>query len=408
MFQLQRLIWSTCVALTLAGSAVATDSYPLAVLPPEAKDITDPQTGTSLTFLTSNPADDQNLYYEQRSWLSDGSMILFNSSRPEGGLMAYLVKTRELVRLHTPKGPLSCPTAAKSRPTVFAVRGAEVVELSFAIQYSDDPGRRSAVTASERLVGTIPEDWMPSNTSLSENANGKLLAIGVGGRSISTVNKDARVITVAIRSGRVKEIVRMPGQDFGGHVMFSRSNPQWVSFGQAGCWIAVVNVASKEYVFRHKKVPGEFCTHHCWWQGNLITFCGGFHPQPKEDADVKAIDVTTGTVRIIGKGAWWPEASSVELARLNWWHASADETGHWVAADNWHGNIGIFHAKTTRTYCLTKDHRTYGHGTHPEVGWDREGKQVIFASHMLGNVDVCVATLPKEWQDEWPAQISDK
>ena len=49
---------------------------------------------------------------------------------------------------------------------------------------------------------------------------------------------------------------------------------------------------------------------------------------------------------------------------------------------------------------------TYGHGTHPEVGWDRRGEQVIFASHMLGDVNVCVATIPKAWQDAWASQCS--
>jgi len=33
------------------------------------------------------------------------------------------------------------------------------------------------------------------------------------------------------------------------------------------------------------------------------------------------------------------------------------------------------------------------------VGWDRKGEKVVFASHMLGNLDVCVATIPKTWQN---------
>ena len=82
------------------------------------------------------------------------------------------------------------------------------------------------------------------------------------------------------------------------------------------------------------------------------------------------------------------------------------EKGRWIAADNWHGDIGIFHSKTTRTYILTKDHRTYGKGTHPEVGWDRKGEQVIFASHKFGNVDVCIATIPQGWQESWKDQVS--
>ena len=114
----------------------------------------------------------------------------------------------------------------------------------------------------------------------------------------------------------------------------------------------------------------------------------------------------TGEVRIVGKGSWWPGATPAELARQNWWHACGSEKGRWLAADNWHGEIGIFHSKTTRTYLLTRDHRTYGKGTHTEVGWDRKGEQVIFASHKLGNVDVCVATIPQAWQETWQDQGS--
>lgn len=137
-----------------------------------------------------------------------------------------------------------------------------------------------------------------------------------------------------------------------------------------------------------------------------ITFCGGWHPQPEEDADVKVPDNRDGTVRILGRGSWWPDASSAQLARWIWWHAAGHENGRWVAADNWHGDIGIFHGKTTRTYILTRDHRTCGRGAHPEVGWDRRREQVVFGSRKLGNPDVCVAAFPARWQRQWDSQIS--
>ena len=59
----------------------------------------------------------------------------------------------------------------------------------------------------------------------------------------------------------------------------------------------------------------------------------------------------------------------------------------------------LFEGKTTRPHLLTSGHRTYGGGEHPHVGWDRKGEKVVFASHMLGNLDVCVATIPKTWQN---------
>jgi hypothetical protein len=405
--KVSRLFFLGILDFVARAATGAETSYPLQVFPPEHRSMTDSQTRAELLFLTTNPADDQNLYYEQRSWLADSSLILFNSNRKDGGLMGCLTKTKELIRLSTPKGGLGGATAAGSRNSVFAMRGADVIELALRIEPSEEPARSpSRVIASERVICTLTDEHMPPNTSLTENADGTLLAVGVGGRGNASAGKEGRVITIDIRTGAVTEITRVPAADFNGHVVFSRTKPELVSFARSECWIEVMDVGSKKSVFRHKKVEGEFCTHHCWWLGDTITFTGGFHPQPTEDADVIVVDIRTGVTRIIGKGSWWPGAASAELAKWNWWHACGSETGRWVAADNWHGDIGVFHAKTTRTYMLTRGHRTYGHGTHPEVGWDRKGEQVIFASHMLGDLNVCVATIPKPWQDNWASQSS--
>jgi hypothetical protein len=378
----------------------------LEVLPCEHKKVTDPETGAELTFLTTNPEHDQSLYYEQRSWLCDSSLILLNSGRPSGGLMGYLTATGELVRLATSKGGLGGATCARSKNSVYGIRGNTVVELALDIQpRGGGAATPTVVTAMEREVCTLSEDQMPTNTSLSESCDGAHLSVGAGGRSISTLQKDAKVLIIEVETGAIKELYQLPGKDFGGHVMMSLTNPNLVSFGEFKNWITVMDIRTGEKVFEQKKIGGEFCTHHCWWENDTITYCGGFHPQPLEDADVKVLDFNTGTIRIIGKGSWWPGATSTELARANWWHSCGHESGRWVAADNWHGDIGIFHGKTTRTYMLTKGHRTYGGGTHPEVGWDRKGEKVIFASHMLGNVDVCVAAIPEVWQTEWEEQV---
>jgi hypothetical protein len=390
------------LALTALSPLVAQAPIELRVYPAEHRKMVDPATGAQLTFLTTHPGDDQALYYEQRSWLSDSSLILFTSSRAEGGLMVYLTATGELVRLTTPSGALGGPTAARDRPSVFAMRGQEVVELALEIH----AGGPSRVVAREHVIARIPDHWGSSNTALTESCDGKLLAVGVGGRGSGNPGIDGRVAVVEIATGEVREVARVAGRQFGGHVVFSRTEPTLVSFCKAGVWISVVDARTRERVFEHQQVAGEFATHHCWWRDYTITFCGGWHPLPNEDADVKVLDIRDGTVRILGKGSWWPGASSAELARWNWWHSAGHENGRWVAADNWHGDIGIFHGKTTRTYILTKDHRVYGRGTHPEVGWDRRGEQVVFSSHKLGSVDVCVATIPAPWQREWESQVS--
>lgn len=396
------------VPLLVCGAASALERYGLSVLPAEHKRMMDPETGAELLFLTTNPADDTNLYYEQRSWSADSSLILFNSSRENGGLMGYLTETGELVRISTPRGGLGGATAARNRNSVFAIRGADIVEVSLEIGISSAPGTKpSQVTATERVICTLGPNYLPTNTSLSETCDGEYLAVGAGARGGEDPSKRGYVLVIDVSTGDLRELRSVPGPEFGGHVMCSLSNPNLLSYGCGyGAYIEVVDIRSGASVWRHvRRENEEFCTHHCWWVNDTITFCGGFHLKPREDFDVKVVNICTGEIRIVGRGNWWPEGTPSELAARNWWHASGHESGRWVAADNWHGDIGIFHGKTTRTYWLTKSHRTYGGGRHPEVGWDRRAEQVVFASHMLGNVDVCVATIPEKWQREWERQF---
>src|SRR5512143_2159769 len=59
------------VALAVCAVAAAGTSYPLEVLSPEAKRMTDPRTGAELLFLTTAPENDANLYFHEYSWLAD-------------------------------------------------------------------------------------------------------------------------------------------------------------------------------------------------------------------------------------------------------------------------------------------------------------------------------------------------
>ena len=234
------------------------------------------------------------------------------------------------------------------------------------------------------------------------------------------------ICKVSLRSGKLSEICRLPQPPgYGGHVQWSRTNPHLISFaGGRGPTKDIAgptpaSTASEDYAGRGQRlwvvdiregVPrnvylaeeGELVTHESWWVNDQILFCGSIHPYPTEDSHVKVLNIATGEVRIIGAGAWWPEAKPIELSKYNWWHSDGSDDGRWVVADNWHGDIMLWEAKTTRPRPLTAGHRTYGDGDHPHVGFDRASKAVVFTSHMLGNPDVCIAEIPQPWQDENP------
>ncbi len=160
----------------------------------------------------------------------------------------------------------------------------------------------------------------------------------------------------------------------------------------ARIWFLNINIKVAVPAFYQK--PGELVTHECWWVHDQMTFIGGHLPG---EAHVKVLDLKTNEIKIIGAGAWWEGASESDLARVNWWHASGSPDGKWIAADNWHGTISIFNAKTTEKKILTTGHRVYGGGAHPHVGWDLAGRSVVFGSNRHGNPDVCIGYLPENW-----------
>ncbi len=420
------LCWRTnLIAASLGWLACATvlrgTSYPLEVLPPEYRRMVDPKTGAELLFLTTAPENDVNLYFHEYSWLADESVILFTSSRTNGGLMGYVTATGELIRFKTPQDGLGAATAAAKGNSVLALRGRTIVELKLAIQPSDAPDlRRSRVTATERVVATFT-DGSPS-TALNPSCDGKYAALGVTGFADKT--RGPAICKVNLKTGKSSEVCRLPQPPgYGAHVQWSRTNPNLISFaggrGPAGDFAGPVHSSAgpEDYEARGQRlwvvdirdgVPrnvylaeeGELVTHESWWVNDQILFCGGKSPMPAPAvlSHVKVLNIYSGEVRIAGAGAWWPEASPSDAARLNWWHVAGSANGRWIATDNWHGDIMLFEGKTTRPHLLTAGHRTYGQGEHPHVGWDRKGEKVVFGSHLLGNLNVCVATIPKAWQ----------
>ncbi|MCX6334790.1 MAG: hypothetical protein NT092_10900 [Bacteroidia bacterium] len=67
--------------------------------PSEKKVVTDPVTGTLLTFLTSKPAGDSKIYQTHNQWTADGNWVIFRSNRVRGEAMAVNEKTGDIVQV---------------------------------------------------------------------------------------------------------------------------------------------------------------------------------------------------------------------------------------------------------------------------------------------------------------------
>lgn len=366
-------------------------SYPLEVFAPTHQAMKDPITGADLLFVATGAQRDLALYFHQRSWLADESMLLFHRLQPEPELMGYLFSTGQVVRITTPRGGLWGATAARHRSSVLALRGADIVDLTFHVT-------PSAVTCAERVICTLPREIAPC-TLLTENCDGTLVGLGVRWSD----SGETGVITVDVQTGDVREVCRAP---FGSsHVLFSRTHPHLLSFNGKPNRLWLVDVRQGQPWCLHEQAEGELVTHETWWVDDQMLFIGGFRPN---ELHVKVIDVHTGVVRVIGPGAWVPWRGDGEhiLNRWNWWEAVGDEQGRFVVADNWYGDVVVFDAKTTQMHRLTLGHRRYKQEVEeqPTAAWDRSGRRVSFTSQMLSAAKVCVATIP----DTWPPDPADE
>ena len=257
------------------------------------------------------------------------------------------------------------------------------------------------MTITERVIVTVP-----SGSTLNVNYDDTFLSIGIG----KTVN------TIRVSDGRLKEVCRLdPPLAWRGHLQWSRTESNLLSMAQGQDWRRDPDALDRIWVIDpeegvprpvYHQIVGELVTHESWWVDDQILFCGAppplglpGDPERREMAHVNALDTTTGNVRIIGAGSWWPEGSDEEVWRRNWWHCAGSEDGRWVVADTFHGDIALFDAPNTRPLLLSSGHRPFvGSAKHPEPGWDRASRQVIFSSHMLSDeVNACVATIPDGW-----------
>jgi len=371
------------------------------VLPSEQRVEVDAQSGAKIIFVTTDPASDTNLYFHDRCFLWNNRLMLFNSDRfGRTEIMGYLLDTGELVRLNRAQDAAAgSPVASRKGDRLFVVKENSICEW----QMNISTGPRTVVRITEKKLADLPEGAHPSS-SLDENCDGSLLAF-----TYEIENVDY-VAFYDFATGEVRPATKLAFEI--GHMQFHWDRPDLLSFCRnyasdlaprdpnepphARIWFMNVNTRVPTPAFY--QVPGELATHECWWVNDQMTFVGGHqHIDDRDEGHVKVLDLKTGDIRIIGAGAWWDEGTAFQLSKVNWWHAAGSPDGKWVAADNWHGIVALFNAKTTEKRMLTTGHRTYGGGPHPHVGWDLTGKQVEFTSNKPGNPDVCIAVIPEDW-----------
>ncbi len=375
------------------------------IYPAEHEIITDTTSGAKLIFVTTNSRKDINLYFDWNCWFKDMSMMTFISMRTgRGELFGYVPKTGELIRLN-PREDVNVSTSAFvdfETHDIYVNRNNAIYQWNVGISFSADSSKVEKVVMKERKIIDAPKG-SKFFSALSQSADRKYLSA-----TIRPENKDEQsIVAIDIKTGKITNLLTWDNTHSFSHVQFSKYNPYLLRFSHSPHRMWIVDTRNPGEAKKiHLQEEGELVTHEDWWINDQLTFCGGYRV---EESDLKVVDIHTQETRILGAGAWWEGGTPYELSQYNWWHASGSRDGKWVAADNWHGHIGIADARTSHIKLLTKNHRIYGAGEHPHVGWAPDSKSVEFTSHKRGNPDVCIAYLPLDkWKNPFIESYSNE
>jgi oligogalacturonide lyase len=403
-----------CFVVLQPRMLAAEEMWNCQVYPPEREVTVEEESGAEVVFVTRSKAHDANFYFHQRSWLPDSSVLFFKRSTERGWLLfGYIEETGELFLVQKPDQQMQVePTVSRHADSLFVIRDRTLCEWTVSVHAAASVDTKSQVSVLEREIGPLPDDVAGFN-GISETSDGKGVMIAY----TRDVSPRSRVIRMDRGTGEIDEIMAIDDTIY--HVQASWETPDLIMFSRVysgtdarapsdmpdGFYsrIHLADSSDREPWPVFPQMRGELVTHECWWVDDTFTFFSGIRKDgDSEEAHLKVLDTRTGVARILGAGAWWPGGKPEEVSRQNWWHGSGSPNGRFAAADNWHGDIGIFSAKSARTRILARGHRTYGIGEHPHVGWDSTGTKVIFCSNRRGNADVCIGYLPPDWiETDW-------
>jgi len=367
------------------------------IYPAEHKISLDSTSGAKLIYVTTDIGSDINLYFDWNCWFEDLSMMTFISSRTgKAELFGYIPKTGELIRLN-PRKDMQVSTSAFvdfKTHDIYVRTDDALFQWHVDINFSKDSSKVESVQIKERKIVSAPEG-SKFFSALSLSANRQYLSATIR----SEIPDEQSIISVNIKTGKIQNLLTWDNSYFFSHVQFSKYNQNLLRFAYEPHRLWIIDTRKPEQAKKiHLQEEGELVTHEDWWVNDQLTFCGAYR---EEESHVKLIDIHSQKTRIIGAGTWWDGGTPFELSQYNWWHASGAPDGRWVVADNWHGHIGVTDERNSHMRLLTKNHRTYGSGEHPHVGWAPDSKSVEFTTHKLGNPDVCIAYLPEAWNDPY-------
>lgn len=422
--------------------------------PSEKKIITDPITGTQLTFLTSKPAGDSKIYQTHPQWSADGKWIIFRSNRVRGEAMAVNEKTGDIVQVSEGGFAGMLNVAQKSMRLYFMrfppreqgqLRGrpVQVIEVDLAKVFADsETGKMKPAVEYQRICGTTPSEigaggdmaldadeevvyfrvgreeaakQLPEGTKIEVNFGPRNMGAGPSG--IGSMN---------IKTGEIKFIVALPFQI--GHI---QTNP-WVPGEIVFCWETGGKAPQRTWTVMsdgtglrplYPESEYEWVTHEAVITRDEVAIAiMGHRPlgigqgaDTKDTSEKKADPANPGQEKGWGISGTREKPTGLGIVNLRTrqmriagqtpggsglWHVHGSADGRWAVGDDFSRGIYLIDRKSHEMILLSTGHKVTA-ADHPHPTFSPDGTRIEIQSAMLSednrSMNICIIPVPEAW-----------
>ena len=415
--------------------------------PSEKKIVTDPVTGTQLTFLTSTPAGDSKIYQTHNQWTADGNWVIFRSNRVKGEAFAVNEKTGDIIQVSEGGFTGMLNVARKSMKLYFMrmknpgqnpfgpVRGpVQVIEIELEKLFSDsESGALKRADEYQRVCGTTPEEMgaggdmaldadeevvyfrigkeesarhLPADIKIKENFGPRHMGAGPSG--IGSMN---------LKTGETKFVVAVPFQV--GHI---QANP-WVPGEIVFCWETGGKAPQRTWTVMadgtglrplYPESEYEWVTHEAIISRDEVAIAIMGHRKPGAPAQL-ADPTNPGQEPDWGPSGTREKPTGLGIVNLRTremiiagqtpsgsglWHVNGSSDGRWAVGDDFSRSIYLIDRHSREMILLSAGHKMTA-SDHPHPTFSPDGTRIEIQSAMLSkdnrSMNICIIPVPETW-----------
>ena len=418
--------------------------------PSEKKIVTDPVTGTKLTFLTSKMAGDSKIYQTHNQWTSDGKWIIFRSDRVKNEAFAVNEETGEIVQVSEGGYEGMLNVARKSMKLYFMrrtktealQRELQIIEVDLEKLFADiKAGTLKSETVYQRICGITPPEWNAGGDMALDGgeewvwfrvgkteaqkhlSEGTKIEPNFGPRNMGA--GPAGIAGMNIRTGEFKYVVSVPFQV--GHI---QTNP-WVPGQIVFCWETGGKAPQRTWIVNsdgtglrplYPESEYEWVTHEAVISPDEVAIAIMGHRkipnttgEVAEGTDVKGAN--PGQEPAWGPSGTREKPTGLAIVNINTremtiagqttegsglWHVNGSADKRFAVGDDFSRSLYLIDRKTHEMIMLTTGHKTTA-ADHPHPTFSPDGNRIEIQSAMLSedgkSMNICVVPVPEEWRN---------